>query len=56
MPAFGLAVGDLVDPAVRAVDDPEIVAFAGVGPVGDEDAAVGTIVQSDAAEPGVIGE
>src|SRR5207253_11472759 len=53
-PGRGLAVGDLVEAAVRAVDLIEIVAFTGIGPVGDEDAAVGAVVQGDAAEPGVI--
>src|SRR4051794_19892973 len=56
LPGFGLAVGDLVDPAITAVDFLEIVAFTGVGPVDDEDAAVGSVVQADTAEPGVVSE
>ena len=32
-----------------------VVAFAGVGPVGDVHAAVGAHGQGDAAEPGVVG-
>ena len=54
----GRAVGDLVDPAVLAVGAVGVVlvALAGVGPVGDVDAAVGAVLQLQAAEPGVVGE
>src|SRR5205823_6687443 len=56
VPGFGLAIGDLVNAAVRAIDLSEVVTLAGVGPVGNEDAAVRPVVQGDAAEPCIVGE
>ena len=49
-------VGDLVDPARRAVDAVVVVALAGIAPVEHEHAAVGAVAQVDAAKPGVGGE
>ena len=51
-----LAVGDFVDAARRAVHAGALVAFAGVAPVEDEDAAVGAVAEVDAAEPRVAEE
>ena len=51
-----LAVGDLENAAGGAMDAGAFVAFAGVAPVEDEDAAVGAVAQVDAAEPGVAEE
>ena len=50
-----LAVGDFVNAAAGAVDAVVVVAFADVGPVDEEDAAVGAVGEVEAAEPRVGG-
>ena len=50
------AIDHLVDAATGLVGDLIIMAFAGIAPIGDIDAAIGTIVDSQAAKPGIIGE
>ena len=56
LPGFHIAVGDFEYPPIRAIDDLVVVAFAGIGPVADVDAAVGAVCQRDAAEPRIVGE
>ena len=51
-----LIVNDLKNPPVRRIGNLIVVAFAGVGPVADVDAAVGAIFHHQAAEPRVVGE
>ena len=48
-------INNLVNPAARPVHAVVVVAFAGIGPVGDEDVAVGAGEEVDAAEPFVFG-
>ena len=50
---LGVAVGDLVDAAAQTVLASAVVIVAGVAPVGDEDAAVRTVADVDAAIPRV---
>lgn len=52
---LGGLIDDFVDAAGGAVDAVVVVAFAGVGPVGDEDVAVGAGEEVDAAEPLILG-
>src|SRR5262245_25132918 len=52
----GVAVRELVDPAVGGVRLVVVVALAGVGPVGDVDAAVGSVLTIQPAEPGVVAQ
>ncbi len=52
----GLAKAEIVDPAVLAVGvvGVVLVAFAAIGPVREIDRAVGSILQFQAPEPGVV--
>src|SRR5207248_2868088 len=51
---FCALVGDAIDPAVLAIGDVVVVAFAGVAPIDEVDVAGRAVVQAHAFEPLVI--
>src|SRR5260370_15530665 len=49
-------MNNLADPAVPPIDSIVIMAFAGIGPVGDKNAAVRPVLDTDASKPRIVGE
>src|SRR5216683_1221407 len=49
-------INNFVNSAVAPVDSIIIVAFACVGPIGDKDASIRTVLNADASKPRIVGE